>query len=510
MGDFSHTGRLRSGVWQSALVGTALLTLSACSQSISHHSDVVVGTPEAGPTPFISFLPLSGQSLKEVVAYRYVIAPKPNAVSRPVNVSYTTGALSRKGYYANGSASSTLPIFGLYAGHTNRVDVQVQFSDQSTQTFPINVTTPAYTDPNGIFDRANIIRKRESSQAGDINYFYLKSWTSGPVVIDTDAEIRWVPPSPVNGYSSTFSDNRFIIGAQTSLAIDLLELDGRQTSTSLTPASYYTSFHHNIDQGKHGLLGELDGQQSSVNLLESVIVDFDPSGKVTKSWDFADIISDHMRANGDDPTLFVRPGIDWFHSNSAIYDRRDDSLVVSSRENFVIKVDYDTGAIKWILGDPTKYWYTFPSLRAKALTIDAGGLYPIGQHALSIDPDGRLLLFNNGGASFNQPVGAPVGEKRTFSAVSAYDIDPAGMKAKEAWRFDYNQAIYSDICSSVYATRSGSMLLDYAAAADRTRTRIVGLNPAHNVTFDFEYIVKGTCQSGWNAEPIAFDGMSYK
>ena len=510
-------GRQFSSVWHSALVGSVFLVLTACGGKdseaptpMSQLSDIVVGTPAAGPTPFISYVPLSGQSLKQVVAYHYVISPKTGAVSRPVNVSYTTGALSGKGYYTDGSANSTLPIFGLYAGRANLVEVQVQFSDNSTQTFPVSVTTPPYVDPNGIFDRANVIKKRESSQSGDISYFFLKTFAPGPIVIDTDAEIRWVPPEPINGYSSTFSDNSFIIGAPTSLALDRLGLDGRRASTTLTPTSYYSSFHHNIGQGKQGLLGELDGMLNGVKNLESVIVDFDPAGKVMKSWDFVDIISQHMRANGDDPTLFVRPGVDWFHNNSAIYDKRDDSLIVSSRENFVIKVDYNTGAIKWILGDPTKYWYTFPSLRAKALTLDAGGLYPIGQHALSITPDGQLLLFNNGGASFYQPVGAPAGEKRTFSAGSAYDIDPANMKAKEGWQFDYNQSIYSDVCSSVYATTGGSMLLDYAAAEGRTKARIVGLDPAHNVTFDFEYIVKDTCNSGWNAEPIAFDGISFK
>ena len=50
------------------------------------------------------------------------------------------------------------------------------------------------------------------------------------------------------------------------------------------------------------------------------------------------------------------------------YNRADDSLIVSSRENFVICLDYETQAIKWILGDPTKKWYQFPSLRTFALT----------------------------------------------------------------------------------------------------------------------------------------------
>jgi hypothetical protein len=149
-----------------------------------------------------------------------------------------------------------------------------------------------------------------------------------------------------------------------------------------------------------------------------------------------DIFSAYMSGAGDDPALFVRPGIDWFHMNAAVYDVRDDSIIVSSREDFLVKIDYRTGAIKWILGDPTKYWYTFPSLRAKALTLDPGGFYPVGQHAPSITSDGLLMVFNNGLFSANQPVGQPRGENRTFSVVSAYAIDDANRTAREAWRFD--------------------------------------------------------------------------
>ena len=92
---------------------------------------------------------------------------------------------------------------------------------------------------------------------------------------------------------------------------------------------------------------------------------------------------------------------------------------------------YSTGMIIWILGDPTKYWNTFPSLRAKALTLAPGGLYPIGQHVLSITSDGLLMLFNDGLGSLNQPASEPAGQTRTYSAVSAYSIDQASMTATE-------------------------------------------------------------------------------
>ena len=63
---------------------------------------------------------------------------------------------------------------------------------------------------------------------------------------------------------------------------------------------------------------------------------------------------------------------DWFHNNSVTYRASDDSLIVSSRENFVIALDYASGAIKWILGDKTKAWFQYPSLSQFALTVPAG------------------------------------------------------------------------------------------------------------------------------------------
>src|SRR5262249_8931613 len=149
---------------------------------------------------------------------------------------------------------------------------------------------------------------------------------------------------------------------------------------------------------------------------------------------------------------------------------------------------------------PTKYWYTFPSLRAKSLTLEPGGFYPIGQHAPSITSDGLLMVFNDGFASRNQPLGQPEGETRTFSTRSASPTDPANFPAREAWRFDYDQPILSIVCSSAYEAADQSILVDYAVASGFTKARLVALNAAHEVVFDFEFPT-AACNTSWNAEP---------
>ena len=181
-------------------------------------------------------------------------------------------------------------------------------------------------------------------------------------------------------------------------------------------------------------------------------------------------------------------------------------------ENFVMKIDYASGDLIWILGDPTKYWHGFASLVAKSLTLPVGDLYPIGQHALSITHDGLLMLFNDGGNSSHQPAGAPAGEERPYSTVSAYSIDAAHGAAHESWRFDYQQTIDSRICSSAYEASSGnSVLADYAVADDGTQVRLVGLDASHNVVFDFQLanVPSGGCSTSWNAAPIPFEAMRF-
>jgi hypothetical protein len=481
---------------------------SASAPSIASASNIAIAGTRAGVTAFIGFVSLNGSSLDRVVSVRFRIKSKPAAQSAPVDASYSIETLRRRGYAEPRSGQLTLPVFGLYAGYANEVTVDLGFTDGSNQKLMVGFQTPPYIDPNQIYDRPVFLKPRGPGDALGFSYFVLKSIFGTPIVIDTDGEVRWLAKPIGIAYSSTFTDGGFVIGDPNSTALYRLELDGSVSqSTILMPT--VTGFHHNIDPGKFSLLGEFNTSDGQTANLETVLAEFTSSGAVIQQWDLAALIGDYMRRNGDDPSAFVRPGIDWFHMNAATYDHRDDSLIVSSRENFVVKIDYHSGDIVWIFGDPTKYWYTFASLRAKALHLEAGGLYPIGQHATSITSDGLLLLFNDGAPSFNSPAGASVGESRTYSAVTAYQIDPGSASAKEVWRYDAAQSILSDICSSAYETATKSILIDYAAASHRATVRLVGLDPDHRVAFDFEYRSPTPCASGWQAQPIAFDAMHF-
>lgn len=469
---------------------------------------MVAGT-EPGVSPFISLVSLAGPGVPDLAAIEFTIAPRPGSVSRPVKVRYSMAALAGRGDVSADNGSVQMPVFGLYAGYENQVSLLLLFQDGSTRTLAVAIATPAYIDPSASYGQPTIVKARAAGSALGFDFFVMKSALGSPVIVDTDAQIRWVASGVTNSSSAAIQDDEFVIGDAATPTVYRLRLDGTLATSPLQSATY-TMFHHNIDPGRQGLLAEVDTAIGTVVNLESTVAEIDDQGLVLRQWDLAAILSAYMTSQGDDASAFVRPGADWFHNNAATYDRGDDSIIVSSRENFVIKLDYATGNIIWILGDPTKYWYTFPSLRAKALTLAAGGLYPLGQHATTIISGGLLMLFNDGLGSVSQPAGAPAGASRTYSAVSAYSIDEASMTAQNVWNFDYGQTLYSKICSSAYEAAGQSILVDYAVPDNYAQARLVGLDANHDVVFDFQYPQDPTmpCSISWNALPIALDHLS--
>jgi len=476
----------------------------------AQQSDIVIAGSQAGVTPFISSVKLVGQSVIRLSSVAFEISPQPNSVSKPVNVTWNMTALASNGYLDG--MSIELPVFGLYPNYQNQVTFRLTFNDGSSAELQSVIGTGPYTDPTGIYTNPMIVKARRQGSTLGFDFFIMKSLVSPPVIVDTDGQVRWAVP----GTSTTavyYRNGQFVRGSNTSATVTLLRLDGTETTlpTNL-PQPLLSLFNHNMDSGPNGLLSEFDGTDDNGVNIESTVAEIAPFSNQPpfQIYDMADILSSYMLENGDNPGDFVRPGIDWFHANASTYDPRDNTVIISSRENFLIKLNYATHDIVWIFGDPTKYWYTFPSLRAKALTLDTGGLYPVGQHAVSITSDGNLMIFNDGFGSMNQPTGQSAGVSRTYSAVSAYSIDPVNMRAHEVWNFDYGQTIFSPICGSSYEAPGKTYVVDFATAANKMQTRMVGLDRNLDVAFDFQYAQSTPCGAAWNATPINLENLQIK
>jgi arylsulfate sulfotransferase len=490
------------------------LLLAACgrtqdvpeSLAAMAHVNIIEQTP--GVSPFISRLTLGLDNYQDIKSISYTIAPRPGTFSRPVSVTYEKAWLDRNNAYDSAPRRLALPIFGLYANYRNDVLVTATFSDGSSHAQHIPIQTAAYTDKAAMYGTPTIRVARSASMSPGFDFIQIQNGMTTPVVIDTDGNLRWVATGPATSVSSLFTGDGFFVGSGTTPELYRLELSGALTKYPLASPAL-TNFHHDLSQGKVGMLGELDANDNGQIKVESILAELSPTGQVLKQWDMGAIFRDFMRAHGDDPDGLVREGADWFHMNSAIYDAADNALLVSSRENFVVKLDYETGEIKWLLGDPTKHWYVnYPSLRSVALKVTNGNP-PIGQHSLSLFSDGTLLLFNNGTPSLNQLPGIPNGATLPYSAPVKYAIDEVARTASAVWTYEHDRNLVSDICSSVEQAGSDRYLVTYSVPEARTRARLIGVDTNGKVAFDFEYPTY-LCQTAFLARPIDFWAVNFK
>jgi hypothetical protein len=498
---------------------------SLFSASTSQAASLSVFSQTPGQTPFIWNVTLRGINTSTLKSVQFSINPKTGSLTQPISATYSAAYLSSQNRVNSELGQVTIAVFGLYASMQttlNNVTFTVLGKKQRA-TIQDTILTSAwvekpYSSPTKIVPRNNVKL--------DYSFFYLKEFVGdgfSPVLIDTDGEVRWIGTLGCNRMSPsvTFYHNAFYANCGfPPYPVKATTLFQNNLDGSFGPIFDYaegainaiTIGHHNYDVGKQGLLLEIDANSK----LEQEIIEVSPTtGQVYNTFDFGKIISQAMIAGGDDPTKFVRDPNDWFHNNSATYWKSRDELVVSSRENFVIGIDYTTQKIKWILGDSTKIWYSFPSLRKFALILAPGTIYPEGQHALSITSSNQLLLFDNN--LFGFPNDGALNPNPPISAPRIYSINEKKGFATETWQFLREQPLWSPICSSIYQDGS-SFLVDYAAQGSSdfgapvgngigVGPEIMGLDANKNVAFDYYYL--GSVKHGWIADPIHLENLQF-
>ena len=498
--EFVKKSKTRLGVIALAVAMTAV---HPCSGSPA--VDITGQTP--GALPFNGSINLSFADVGQIAYVTFTVQPKPGSVTRPVSARYSAAYLRGRGYVDALTNVVTLPVFGLYSNYANTVSLTTGFL--TGQLEHTQVTVPTVNYRADLHKHPEVLQARTRNTDLSYDFILLKDSSSDftPIILDTDGEIRWVGSGGINGVTSGFFNNGIYVsgGGATILR---QELDGSESIVGDYTDQGVIDFHHNFDVGRDGIITDVDTSAQ----VESTNIEIDPAtGAVLHRWNLADIISAAMTAGGDDPTQFVSPSPDdWFHNNSTTYRASDNTIIISSREDFVIALDYDTQAIKWILGDTTKLWYQFPSLRQYALNLGANTHAPIGQHSVSIVRD-RLLLFDDGFPSIHQ---VPAGKGRSYSAARKYLIDTAANTATETWNYTAAKMISSPICSSVYEDAPLNFLIDYATegyspTTPAAYTEILGLNAAGTKIFDYRYPAVAVCGSGWNAQPIHLEQLVF-
>ena len=228
----------------------------------------------------------------------------------------------------------------------------------------------------------------------------------------------------------------------------------------------------------------------------STVIEMDREGTLIRSWDVGDIVNEVIGEND-----IVEVGEDWFHNNSIWYDERDHSLILSGRNQFVVKIDYETGSIVWILGDENKAWYDTP-LRDYALEPIEPQDYepPLGQHNVQLLPKGNLYLFDNGFDGDEERPDLPDGLGRGYSRGVEYELDEENMTVRQVWQYGKQRGInmYSTHISGVSCSPNGDRYIVSGVIRQDpySQVRVVELLSTLEGERVFEAVLNGALSSG--------------
>ncbi len=462
-----------------------------------------------GVTPFIAQLTLNVSDPSVLASIQFSVTPKAGSVTRPFSQTFSTSYLATRDYLDPATGVVFLPVYGLYSNFANQIKLTYRFLDGSSKQATTTITAPVFTDPCSI-NHPTVLQARSDTTELSYDYMLVRGNCGGmngvsPVILDTDGNVRWTSPlsqDTVRTSASTYFDNAIYVTRGSLLY--RVELDGTVTELKDYSDMGVVNFHHNIDQGRTGLILEVD----DTDFIETANIEVDGAGNVLETWNPAAILGDVMTAGGDNPSDFIAPTPDdWWHNNATTYRKSDNTLLISSRENLVMAVNYDDDTLRWLLGDKSKRWFQFQSLQPFALAVAVGTHPPIGQHALSITADDHLLLFDNGlGSTFHTPAGV----SRTYSSPRKYRLNLTANLATEVWNYEREQTIYSQVCSSVYEDAPLNYLIDYAFISTQgpdILAELTGLTAAGEMVFQYRYPGNG-CGTAYNSTPLHAEQFS--
>jgi hypothetical protein len=217
------------------------------------------------------------------------------------------------------------------------------------------------------------------------------------------------------------------------------------------------------------------------------------------TWSLIDIL-DPTRI---DYLTFLIPfyGVDAQHANAVIEDPRDNSLIVSLRnQDAVVKFSRATGKLKWILG-PHENWG--PAWQPYLLTpVGSPFQWQYGQHAPLLTPQGTLLLYDNGNFRA-EPFESLVPDQSNYSRAVEYRINETNMQVSQVWEYSGTNSdrLYTDrVGNAEWLPQKGHVLITYgyvlyenglppsSVAPNATMVRIkeVTHDPNPQVVFDLQ------------------------
>ena len=332
-----------------------------------------------------------------------------------------------------------LPIYGLYPDRDNTV--VVEYGDVRRE---FTITTEALPDD---FILPTSVDADKDELSNDL-YFFTPSSGGYTCAYDVNGDVRWYltinsiwEVNRLDNGHMMLSTERLVNSPYYMTGLYEMDMLGKIYKEYSLPGGY----HHDYYEMPNGnLLVASDDFTSGDGTVEDYIVELDrETGEVVKSFDLKDIL------NMEDGKSENWTQYDWFHNNSVWYDEESNSITLSGRhQDAVINIDYVSGDLNWIIGDPTNWSEEYQKYFFTPVGDDFEWQW--SQHAAMITPEGYVFIFDNGNnKSKNED--EYISAEDSYSRGVMYKIDTEEMTIEQVFEYgkERGSEFYSPYISDV-------------------------------------------------------------
>ena len=363
------------------------------------------------------------------------VSPTVTIVGKDENTTFT--------HTFNASQEHLLSIYGLYADYNNEVIIEYEV-DGETISKTVNIQTEELPDDFILPTRVEADKENLDNQL----YFFTPSSSGYTCAYDVNGDVRWYLTNYALWKIDRLENGHLLVSTERLVnppyyMTGLYEMDllGKIYVEYSLPGGY----HHDYYEMENGnLLIASDDFNNAKGTVEDYIVELDrKTGEIVKTFDLKNVLnmSDGKSENWTD--------YDWFHNNSVWYDENTNSITLSGRhQDAVINIDYETGELNWIIGDPTNWSEEYQKYFFTPIGDDFEWQW--SQHAAMITPEGYVFILDNGNnKSKIKEEYVPASESYTRGVM--YKIDTDNMTIEQIWQYgkergsDYYSPYISDV-----------------------------------------------------------------
>lgn len=432
----------------------------------------------------------------------------------------------------------SLALLGLYEQTTNQVEVKITDTEGRVAYDTLSVPTGVSYGGNPnvtVISRSNSQRE-QAFYLADLHFGTTGIFQSRPAVFDSEGKVRW--QLDLSGFTDiawplkkTPRGTVMFVNGSHLYEYTLLGKQLNDYDLGIFRA------HHDwceMPNGRFLILAYRQGKTISspsgtLQTIEDQVIEYNPATRsVSNEWDLTQIldVDRYDQLNG---------GADWFHANSVFYDERDQTIIVSGRNQGVVKIHWNN-TLKWILA-PHQGWGNAgpngsgsPTAPFLLTAVSASGQpyssavqqgteahpdfdWPFAQHHANVLANGQLLLFDNG---FNRRLTNPA--PSLYSRIVAYDLNETQKTVRQAWSWGQSEGegLYSIIISSAsQLPTTGNYLLGsgFIMSTTPVSARIVELqSTTKSKVFDAQLSFKnqtGNGVFGWGTIDIMYRVQSF-